>query len=454
MRASRANDWLGILHDQGSTMFTVHGSSERYCDRLPRRNFLQVGAVAACGLGLADFLRADERRASDANYKKKSIINVYLGGGPSHMDTFDMKPRAPKEFRGEFKAVDTSVPGVQICEHMPRLAAMMQKLAIVRSLTGIYEEHSPHQTETGWSEQSLRTSGGRPSLGAVVAKLHGANNGSAPTFVDLTGHTRHGFLGSVYGAFRPDGEGRANLTLTGGVTTGRLDDRQKLLGGLDRLKRDADASGSMKAMDSFAQRAVSVITSGQIAKALDVRQEDPRLRERYVGSLASPDPENDRFLLARRLIGAGVRCVSLAWGGWDTHGNNFGHLKGQLPRLDRGLAALIDDLDAHGLLQDTIVVVWGEFGRTPRVNQGAGRDHWPRAMSVLLAGGQLQTGQVIGATNRLGEQPHDRPIHLQEVFATLYQHMGIDPRYTTLVDNNGRPQYLVDRNTGVRELLS
>jgi len=435
-------------------MFTVHGFSQRYCDGLPRRNFLQVGAAAACGLGLADFLRADELHRADPNYRKKSIINVYLGGGPSHMDTFDMKPLAPKEFRGEFRAIDTSVPGIQICEHMPRLAGMMDKLAIVRSLTGIYEEHSPHQTETGWSEQSLRTAGGRPSLGSVVSRLHGANNGSAPTFVDLTGHTRPGFLGSVYGAFRPDGEGRANLKLAAGVTTGRLDDRQKLLSGLDRLRRDADASGSMKAMDSFAERAVGVITSGQIAKALDVRHEDPRVRERYVGSLASPDQENDRFLLARRLVAAGVRCVSLAWGSWDTHGNNFGHLKGQLPRLDRGLAALVEDLEAHGLLADTIVVVWGEFGRTPRVNAGAGRDHWPRAMSVLLAGGGLQTGQAIGATNRRGEQPTDRPIHLQEIFATLYQHMGIDPRFTTLVDNNGRPQYLVDRNNSVRELLS
>ncbi|MBI3863481.1 MAG: DUF1501 domain-containing protein [Planctomycetia bacterium] len=434
-------------------MFTVSGSRARYCDGVSRRNFLQAGAMGLAGLTLADMLRADDSRALDANYRKKSIINVYLGGGPSHMDTFDMKPEAPKEFRGEFKAIDTNVPGIQICEHLPRLASIADKLAIVRSLTGLFEEHSPHQTETGWSEQSLRTSGGRPSLGSVVARLHGANNGSAPTFVDLTGHTRHGFLGSVYGAFRPDGEGRANLTLNG-VTTSRLDDRQQLLSGLDRLKREADASGSMKAMDSFAQRAVSVITSGEVARALDLSQEDPRLRERYLGGGKSPHHENDRFLAARRLISAGVRCVSLSWGGWDTHGNNFGHLKMQLPPMDQGLATLIEDLDGHGLLRDTIVIVWGEFGRTPRVNPGAGRDHWPRAMSVMVAGGGLQTGQVIGATNRNGEMPKDRPVHLQEIFATLYQHMGIEPKYTTLVDNNGRPQYLVEHNAGVRELLA
>jgi uncharacterized protein (DUF1501 family) len=435
-------------------MFTVSGSRARYCDGVSRRNFLQVGAVGLAGLSLADLLRADEAQKRDPAYTRKSIINVYLGGGPSHMDTFDLKPEAPKEFRGEFKPIDTNVAGIQICEHLPKLASMMDRLAIIRSLTGVFEEHSPHQTETGWSESSLRTSGGRPSLGSVVAKLHGANNGSAPTFVDLTGHTRHGFLGSVYGAFRPDGEGRANLTLVGGVTVGRLDDRQRLLTGLDKLKREADASGSMKAMDSFAQRAVGVITSGEVARALDLTQEDPRLRQRYLGGGASPHHENDRFLVARRLISAGVRCVSLAWGGWDTHGNNFGHLKMQLPPMDQGLGTLVEDLDAHGLLKDTIVIVWGEFGRTPRVNPSAGRDHWPRAMSVLVAGGGMQMGQVIGATNRLGEVPKDRPVHLQEIFATLYQHMGIEPKYTTLVDNNGRPQYLVEHNNSVRELLA
>ncbi|MBS0263413.1 MAG: DUF1501 domain-containing protein [Planctomycetes bacterium] len=434
-------------------MFTVRGARAQFCDGVSRRNFLQIGAAGVAGLTLADFLRADESGAKNVDYKKKSIINVYLGGGPSHMDTFDLKPEAAKEFRGDFNPIDTNVPGIQICELMPQVAKMMDKFAILRSLTGLFEEHSPHQTETGWSEQSLRTSGGRPSLGAVVARLHGANNGAAPTFVDLTGHTKHGFLGSVYGAFRPDGEGRANLTLNG-VTTGRLDDRQQLLTGLDRLKRDADASGSMKAMDSFAQRAVSVITSGEVARALDLTQEDPRLRERYLGGGNSPHHENDRFLAARRLVSAGVRCVSLSWGGGDTHGQNFSHLRGQLPPLDRGLATLVEDLDGHGLLQDTIVIVWGEFGRTPRVNAAAGRDHWPRAMSVLVAGGGLQTGQVIGATNRNGEMPKDRPVHLQELFATLYMHMGIDPKYTTLIDNNGRPQYLVEHNTSLRELTA
>lgn len=435
-------------------MFSIFGSRGRFCDGISRRNFLHVGALGMGGMTLADLLRADEARKNDASYTKKSIINIYLPGGASHIDTFDMKPEAPAEFRGEFKPIDTNVPGIQICEHMPRVATMMDKWAIIRSLTGLVDEHTSHQTETGFTAQSLKSVGGRPSFGAVVAKLHGANNGAAPTFVDLTGHTQHGFLGSVYGAFRPDGEGRANLTLSGSVSVNRLDERQKLLSGLDRMKREADASGSMKAMDSFAERAVSVITSGSVAQALDLTHEDPRLRARYEGGSPNPNFENDRFLVARRLISAGVRVVSFAWGSWDTHAANFTSLKMQLPRFDQALATLMEDIEAQGMLKDTIVAVWGEFGRTPRVNTTAGRDHWPRAASVLLTGGGMQTGQVIGATNRLGEQPKDRPIHFHEVFSTMYQHMGIDPRYTTLVDNNGRPQYLVEHNTSVRELLA
>ena len=435
-------------------MFAIEMPGRVTCDGVRRREFLSVGAAGIGGLTLAGLLRADERPDGIAGWQKKSIINVYLGGGPSHLDTFDLKPDAPQEFRGEFRPIETNVAGIQICELLPELARRMDQLAIIRSLTGLNEEHTPNQTESGWSESSLRSTGGRPSLGSVVARLQGANNGACPTFVDLTGHTKYGFLGPVYGAFRPDGEGRANLSLAWGVTVNRLDDRTRLLTGLDRLKREADGGGAMKAMDSFAERAVSVITSGAVAKALDLNQEDPRIRDRYLGNAANPNRENDRFLLARRLISAGVRCVSLSWGGWDTHGDNFGHLRRQLPPFDAGLAALIDDLVSHGLWNDTILIVWGEFGRTPRVNGTAGRDHWPRAASVLVGGGGLTTGQVIGSTNRLAEQPADRPVHLQEVFATLYQHMGVDPRYTTLIDNNGRPQYLVDHNSTVRELIA
>lgn len=444
-------------------MFSIFGSRVRFCDGISRRNFLQIGALGVGGLTLADVLRADETRKNDPTYSKKSVINVYLPGGVSHMDTFDLKPDAPMEFRGTFNPIDTNVPGIQICEHMPRLAEIMDKCVIIRSLAGLVDDHTSHQTETGYTPQSLKSVGGRPSFGSVISKLHGSNNGSAPTFVDLNGISHRGFLGSVYGAFRPDGEGRSNLKLTGGVTTDRLDDRQKLLSGLDRMKRDADASGSMKAMDSFTERAVSVITSGSIADALDLSKEDPEVREMYSlnsatgggrGRRGNGGGENNPFLTARRLVSAGVRVVSLAYGSWDTHADNFNAMKRQLPTLDHWMAAMIKDLDSRGMLNDTIIALWGEFGRTPRINSGAGRDHWPRAASVLLSGGGLPAGQVIGSTNRLGEQPKDRPIHFHEVFTTMYQHMGIDPRHTTLVDNNGRPQYLIEHNEGIRELVA
>lgn len=432
-------------------MLNFTGGASRYCDGVSRRDALQVGAASILGLSMADFFRADAVHANDASYSKKSFINVFLSGGPSHMDMWDLKPEAPMEFRGEFKPIDTCVSGIQICEHLPKLAARMDKLAIIRSIAGLVDEHASNQTESGWNGNSLRTSGGRPSIGAVVSKVHGTSNGAAPTFVDLTGVSRPGFLGSVHSAFRPDGEGRENLSLRN-MTTQRLDNRKELLYGLDRLKRDADASGSMTAMDSFAQRAVGVITSGQLAKALDLNREDPRTRERYL--IGDQGRENERFLVARRLVQAGVRVVSMSWGGWDTHGQNFVQLKNQLPRLDHGIAMLIEDLEAHGLLNDTVIAVWGEFGRTPRVNATAGRDHWPRAASVMLAGGAFRKGQAIGSTNRLGEEPKDRPVHLQEIFTTLYHHLGIDARYTTLVDSNGRPQYLVEKPNLVTELVS
>jgi hypothetical protein len=320
------------------------------------------------------------------------------------------------------------------------------------------DEHDPQQSESGWSMNELRSINGRPGVAAVMSKVFGpaqsTPHGTAPTAVDLTGWTRPGFLGQVYASYRPDGEGRSNLTLNG-ITMNRLDDRKALLGGLDRLRRDADGNGMMRAMDSFTDRAVGIVTSGELYKALDLRNEDPRKVDRY--GINDPNNqrrgENQRFLIARRLIDAGVRCVSFSWGGWDTHGQNFVEMRRQLPPLSVALTALIEDLDAHGRLDDTVIMMSGEFGRTPRINGGAGRDHWPRAAFFFLAGGGLKHGQAIGSTNRLGEQPQDRPVHLQHVFHTLYKVLGIDADTTTLTDPNGRPQYLVDERQLIRELL-
>jgi uncharacterized protein (DUF1501 family) len=253
----------------------------------------------------------------------------------------------------------------------------------------------------------------------------------------------------VHSAYRPDGTGRENLTLHNSVSLKRLGDRKNLLGKFDRLRREIDGQGMMTAIDSFTDRAVGIITSGKLAKALDIRNEDPRVVAKYGKN--SGDIQN--FLISRRLIQAGVRCVSFSWGGWDTHGQNFQSMRSQLPRLERALAALIEDLDAHGRLDDTIIMMSGEFGRTPRINGGAGRDHWPQAASIFLAGGGMKHGQAVGSTNRNGERPHDRPVHVQHVFHTLYHQLGIDANAVTLTDPNGRPQYLADERDLIKELI-
>ena len=432
-------------------MLTFLGERNRLCDSVSRRSFLQIGAAGVGGLTLADLLRADANAAPGAS--KKSVINIILSGGPSHHDTFDLKPEAPSEIRGEFRPIATNCEGFEICELFPKLAQVADKFSVVRSLTGINEEHTNNQSDSGWSENTLRSIGGHPSIGSVMSKMWGpaqfTAQGSAPTFVDLTNVSKPGFLGQVHGPFVPDGVGRQNLSLNQQVTLQRLDDRKALLAGLTNVRQGTDSKGMMTALDSFTERAVNLITSGEVAKALDLRREDPRLLERYG---VEKDQQNQRMILARRLIQAGTRCVSFSWGGWDTHGNNFGHLKMQLPNLDNGLSTLIQDLDAHGLLQDTIILMSGEFGRTPRINGGAGRDHWARAGFFFVAGGGFRHGQAIGSTNRLGEIPVTRPIHFQSVFATVYKQLGIDPDTTTLIDPNGRPQYLVDERKLVTEL--
>ena len=433
-------------------MFTFHGQSRRFCDRFERRDFFRIGGLAIGGLTLPRLLQAEQASAGRAT--GKSIINMYLAGGPTHLDTFDLKPTAAREFRGEFQPIPTNVPGMQICELMPKLCEIGDKFSVIRSISGLRDEHAPQQSDSGWSEQSLRNMGGRPGIGSVMSKLWGPSqttaNGTAPTFVDLTGWTKTGFTGQINAGFRPDGEGRQNLSLNQSVSLRRLDDRKSLLSGLDRLQRNADQSGMLTAIDSYTDRAVGIVTSGELAKAMDLRQEDPRQLERYG---AKNGNENQRFILARRLIQSGVRCVSFSWGGWDTHGDNFNAMRRQLPPLDQGLAALIDDLDAHGQLENTIIMMSGEFGRTPRVNNTAGRDHWARASFFFLAGGGLRHGQMIGSTSRNGEEPIERPIHIQNVFHTVYHQLGIDSNTVTLTDPNGRPQYLVEDRKLITELL-
>jgi len=407
------------------------GRTNRFCDGTSRRSFLQIGALGFAGLTLADILRAES--GAGVGSSQKAVINIHLGGGPSHQDMFDLKPNAAKEFRGEFNPISTNVPGIQICEHMPRLAAMTDKLAIVRSLVGMFNSHSNFHTHTGYDKRYLDNVGGFPALGSVVAKLHGAGPGGAPPFISYNGG-EPGFLGPVYRPYKPSGN---ELRLSGSLTADRLESRTSLLSAMDSIRRDTDAHGQMEAMDSFTQTAVGVVTN----------KEDPKVAERY------GDRNNRNFLLARRLVEAGVRTVTFNWGGWDTHGNNFTKLKTQLPKLDQGLSALITDLHERGMDRDVTVIVWGEFGRTPRVNNKAGRDHWSKVAQCVMAGGGMRTGQVIGSTTKNAEYAQDRPVHLREVMATLYHNMGIDAKATTIEDPNGRPQFLVDGRDPIGELV-
>ena len=296
--------------------------------------------------------------------------------------------------------------------------------------------------------------GGRPGVGAVLSRVWGpaqsTADGTAPTSVDLSGFTNAGFLGQIHDAYRPDGAGRSNLTLTGGMNADRFLERRQLLGEFDRYRREVDSRQMMTAMDSFADRAVGIVTSGKIYEALDLDKEPKESQERYG---VKQDNECRNFILARRLIEAGVRSVSLSNNGWDTHGDNFNAMRRKLPALDAALASLIADLAASGRLDETIILMSGEFGRTPRINGGAGRDHWAYASFFFVAGGGFRTGQVIGATNRLGERPEERPVHLQQVFATVYHQLGIDPDHVQVIDPNGRPQYLVDHRERIAELV-
>ncbi len=433
-------------------MLTIWGAKRRYCDGVSRRDFLRIGALGAT-LTLADLLRgqaqASGRGAGLAKTKSlghKAAIMIYLPGGPSHMDMYDLKPAAPKEYRGEFNPIKTNVAGIDICEHFPKQAAIMDKLAIIRSVSGAVEEHSDAQTFSGWSEQQNRNVG-RPSLGAVVSKLRSSEAVDVPQFVSLRGMSRGlepGYLGVAHRAFTPNGPGMANLKLPSSVARDRLEDRKSLLSSFDQMRRDVDATGTMIGLDSFTSKAFEIVTSGTIRKALDLAQEDPRVRDRY--------GKATQFLTARRLVEAGVGCVTLQIGGWDTHGDNFRTLKRQLPEVDQAVAALVEDLYARGLDQDVVVVMWGEFGRTPRINGSAGRDHWPTVMSCLLSGGGLKMGQAIGASSARGEYPKDRPCSVQSVVATLYRVLGIDPAMT-FTSGTGRPTHLLDDRNVVGELV-
>lgn len=443
-------------------MLSLLGAKHRFCDGISRRSFLSVGGLAVGGLTLADLLRADS--SSPKGKSHKSVIMIFLSGGPPHQDMFDLKMDAPVEIRGEFQPISTRVPGLQICEHFPRIAAMMDRFATIRSLVGSEGRHAGFQCLTGWPV-TQQPAGGWPAFGSIVSKLQGCANPGTPPFVSLTPKMKGagwsdpgqpGFLGQAHAPFSPQSEARSSLSLQG-VTLEHLSDRRSLMRSLDVLRREADANGSIEGLEAYQQQAFDILASSRLAEALDLNGESDSVRDRY--GRGSPEPAgygdagplmNDYFLAARRLIEAGVRVVSLAYGRWDwhgrPHGTTFENARDHFPLLDQGLTALIEDLEQRQMLDDVSIIVWGEFGRTPRINKNGGRDHWPSVGCALMAGGGIRAGQVIGATDRLGDHATNRPVHFQEILATLYHNLGIDTDQATIPDLHGRPRYLIDHD--------
>lgn len=458
---------------------------------LSRRDFVRAGAACFGGLTLVELSLPNLLRAEAAagiRSSNKAVVFVHLDGGPPHMDMIDPKPDAPAEIRGEFGSIATKVPGLQIGELLPRLANSAKQFAFIRSLVGSAGAHDAFQCQSGFAAKDLESIGGRPALGCVVSKLRGTTDDQAPSFVDLMqgrafvrNSARPGFLGPTYQPFRPDishlftrdlepgmknelarrGAGHATpLSLSQSLTLGRIDDRAQLLSGLDRFRRDADRSGNMGAVDSFTHQAVGILTSGKFARALDLEQELAKSAAHYtlgkpVDRVGTSDDGSavKKFLLARRLLEVGVRVVSLSLSDYDTHSGNFDRLRRLMPVLDCGLTAFVSDLEERGMLGDVSIVAWGEFGRTPKVNKSAGRDHWPGVGMALLAGGGMKTGQIIGSTDRLASVPTSRPVHYQDVIATLYHNLGISPTATTLLDPAGRPQHVVEKGQPIGELI-
>jgi hypothetical protein len=454
-------------------MLTIFGgrSYGGFCDQVGRRDFLKIGGMALGGLALTDVLRLEAAQGAKSH---KAIINVFLPGGPPHIDMWDLKPDAPVEIRGEYSPIKTTVPGLEICELFPRLAAMAERLAIIRSLSDSDGDHAAYQCMTGRKKNAQPPPGGWPAMGAWTSKLQGNVNPSVPAHCSLMYKVGHrpwgdpgdgGFLGMGHAPFRlvggKDSGLKADSMVLQDITLERLGDRDSLRASLDTFRRAADRSGAMGGLDEFAQQAMGILTSSKLADALDLSKEDPRVLAKY--GVDDPAFERDgaprmvrNFCIARRLVEAGARVVSMNFIRWDWHGGdgmNFVNSKRDFPLLDIGLSSLLRDLYDRGLDKDVSVVVWGEFGRTPRLNKMNSRDHWPQANCAVLAGGGMKTGQVIGATNKYAEHPVERPIQFQEIFATLYAKAGLNLN-TRAFDLRGRPQYLVDPGIEpIRELM-
>lgn len=447
---------------------------------IERRSFLKIGMLGLAGLSLSELLRCETKAASAGKTiaPQKSVIILWMRGGPSQHETWDPKPFAPIEYRGEFGAMPTSVPGIQICDLLPMSARIMKKWSIIRSLHHADAGHSSADQIcfTGYpaaAEVPAEGSGNiMPSCGAIVAKQFGGNNPKLPAYVmipKIVPGAGAAYLGSGCNPFEtiadPARSGPfkiPNLGLPVGISLQRLDHRRSLLEGIDNLRRDLDKSGQMEAMNEFEQRAWEMLSGREAREAFDLDAEAPSVRERYgfIPEFKAPTPDRcgvpawcQRFLLARRLVEAGVRLVTVDVRWWDTHVQGFDTMRnGFLPRWDRAYSALIEDLDERGLLDTTMVIAWGEFGRTPKINSNAGRDHWPNVFSAAVAGGGIQGGRVIGSSDDKGAEPASDAKTPQDVLATMYRHLGIDmtAQYT---DHSGRPHTVLPSGNPIEKLF-
>ena len=440
-------------------MLNVYGGSgSSFCDGMSRRSFLSIGSLGFAGASLPGLLKAE--KASGIGRSQKAIINVLLPGGAPHQDMVDLKPDAPSDIRGEFKPIATNVDGIQVSELMPRMASMMDKFAIIRSMADSQGGHDLYQCLTGYPRNFKGFGGGTPSMGAWISRLHGTGGNSIPSHLSImhpTGHMQWGdpgeggFLGMAHGPFRlakgkDDNSAVKNVEnmVLRDFSLERLQDREALRSSFDNLRRDIDQSGNFEGLDEFSRQALGILSSSKLGEALDLTNEDPRTLERY----GKPDPEwradgapkmTTNLLLARRLVEAGARYVSLNFSRWDWHSENFKRGRTDIPMLDKALCALVEDIHDRGMEKDVSIVCWGEFGRTPKINAKGGRDHWPKANFCLLAGGGMRTGQVIGSTDKHAAEPNDRPIKFHEVHATLLHNMGVATNRERIFDLHGRP---------------
>lgn len=441
-------------------MLEVVGDRFSCCDGISRRSLLRIGALGIGGLTLPRLL-AERAAAEEAGQPlpRKSVIYVELAGGPTHFETYDPKPKAPAEYRGPLGVVETALPGVQFSELMERQAQIADRLAVIRSMHHDSSSHSTssHLTQTGYYLRDRQNrSNEMPCIGSITARLQGAHGQGMPAYVGLQRTMRYGnaaYLGKAFNPFTvtsdPNRSGFKvdNLALVRGLDAERVTDRRYLLDQIGERKRVIDLNGVSEAVGKFSREAFDVVTSGKAQEAFSIESESDQLRDAY-----GRNRTGQEFLLARRLIESGVSFVSVRVGSWDDHSQIAKRMKSKGPAYDQAMAALVGDLVERGMDRDVLVVAMGEFGRTPKVNKGAGRDHWGRVMSAVVAGGGFRMGQIIGASNPKGEVPQDAPYRPENVLAMVYRHLGVDPTHT-FPDLSGRPRYLLEERGLIEELV-